>query len=237
MANNYFQFNQFKIIQKKSAMKVGTDGTLLGAWTNISNTKTILDVGTGTGLIALMLAQRTKAKIIGIEIEKNAAEEATENVQNSPWENRVTIENISFQEFLKSTKKKFDLIVSNPPFFTNSFKSDSKNRTLARHNNSLPFLELIKGAVKLLNEKGRLSVILPDIPAEEFIKLAKNEGLNLIRSTKVKPKSYKKTNRILMEFSKENTIPEYEYLIVYNEDGSDYSEMYKKLTRNFYLNF
>ena len=105
------------------------------------------------------------------------------------------------------------------------------------HNNSLPFSELIKEAVKLLNKKGRLSVILPVIPAKEFIKLAKTEGLNLIRSTKVKPKFSKNPNLILMEFSKENTIQKNEYLIVYNEDGSDYSEMYKKLTCNFYLNF
>ena len=237
MSNNYFQFKQFKIIQEKSAMKVGTDGILLGAWTNVENTNTILDVGTGTGLIALMLAQRTKAKITGIEIEKYAAEEATENARNSSWENRIAIENIPFQEFVTSSKEKFDLIVSNPPFFANSLKSDNKNRTVARHNNLLPFSGLIKGAVKLLNENGRFSIILPVIPAEEFIELAKNEGLNLVRLTKVKPRASKNANRFLMEFTKGDSTLINEYLTIYNEDDSNYSELFKQLTCDFYLNF
>ncbi len=237
MANNYFQFKQFKIIQEKSAMKVGTDGALLGAWANVSSIKNVLDVGAGTGLISLMIAQRTAAKVLGIEIEKNAANEANENVQNSPWKNRVVIKNISFQEFAAASKEKFDLIISNPPFFVNSYKNEITNLAIARHNYLLPFSELIKGSVKLLNENGRLAVVLPVIQAEEFIELAKSEGLNLNRLTKVKPKQKKDANRFLMEFTKKRTPLKKDYLIIYNETGTDYTESYKQLTCDFYLKF
>jgi tRNA1Val (adenine37-N6)-methyltransferase len=235
--NNYFQFKQFKIIQEKSAMKVGTDGTLLGAWVNVSGVNTALDVGAGTGLISLMIAQRSAAIVTGIEIEKNAAEEATENVQMSPWQNRVSIKNISFQNFVNNNTEQFDLIVSNPPFFSNSYKNEVVNRAIARHNDLLPFLELIKGAESLLNKMGRLVIILPVIPAKEFIELAKPEGLNLARLTEVKPNAKKETNRFLMEFTKIKTRQKKDCLIIYNETGSDYTESYKRLTSDFYLKF
>ncbi len=237
MANNYFQFKQFKIIQEKSAMKVGTDGALLGAWTNTDGIKNVLDVGAGTGLISLMVAQRCNTKVLGIEIEKNAAEEANENVKNSPWENRVAIKNISFQEFVTSSKEKFDLIISNPPFFTNSYKNKIANLAIARHNDLLPFSELIKSSKKLLAENGRLAVILPVIQAEEFIELAKPEGLYLTRLTKVKPKATKESNRFLMEFAKKQTPLKEDYLTIYNETSTDYTDMYKLLTCDFYLKF
>jgi len=235
--NNYFQFKQFKIIQEKSAMKVGTDGALLGAWVNITGVKKVLDVGAGTGLISLMIAQRSSAKILGIEIEKNAAEEASENVRRSPWESRVSIENISFQDFANYKTEKFDLIISNPPFFTNSFKNEVENRAIARHNDYLPFIELIKGAETLLIESGSLAVILPVIPAEQFIELATSTGLNLARLTEVKPNVNKEINRVLMEFTKTVSIQKHDSLVIYNETGSDYTEAYKQLTGDFYLKF
>src|SRR5680860_10248 len=220
--NNYFQFKQFKIIQDNSAMKVGTDGVLLGAWAKVSGAKTILDIGTGTGVISLMMAQRSEARVLGIEIEKNAAEEAKENVQHSPWKDRVSIENISLQDFANITSKTFDLVVSNPPFFTNSFKNEIQNRSIARHNDFLSFPDLIKNSVKLMNENGRFSVILPAVAANEFIKLAKLEGLNLVRKTEVKPNVLKNANRFLMEFSKKETALKKDSLIIYNELGTDY---------------
>lgn len=235
--NNYFQFKQFKIIQEKSAMKVGTDGALLGAWANVAGVQTILDIGTGTGLIALMLAQRSLANVVGIEIEKNAAEEASENVRNSQWNDRVSIDNISYQEFAKKTNKKFDLLVSNPPFFVNSFKNETESLTMARHNDLLPFNDLISGAVELLSETGRLSVILPNLQATNLIDLAESEGLFLNRITKVKPKPSKSANRFLIEFSKIRTVVEENKLIIYAEDSSDYTEMYKEITHDFYLKF
>lgn len=218
-------------------MKVGTDGALIGAWTNVNGTNNILDVGTGTGLIALMLAQRTSANVFGLEIEKNAANEAMLNVENSPWKNRICIKNISFQDFVKSTDQKFDLIVSNPPFFTNSFKNEVENRSIARHNDLLPFSELIAGAKKLMNENGRLAVVLPNVPAQEFVELANHNNLFVDRTTTVKPKATKSANRFLIEFSKREVVPEENELIIYTNDSADFTEKYKELTRDFYLKF
>ena len=237
MANNYFQFKQFKIIQEKSAMKVGTDGALLGAWANVTGVKNVLDIGAGTGLISLMIAQRSSAKVLGIEIEENAALEANENVQRSPWGNRVAIENISFQNFEKSSKEKFDLIISNPPFFSDSYKNENTNLAIARHNDLLPFSDLIKGSVKLLDKNSRLAIILPTIQAKIFIELAKQEGLHLNRLTKVRPNAKKDSNRFLMEFTQKETFLKTDYLTIYTETGTDYTESYKQLTREFYLKF
>ena len=237
MANNYFQFKQFKIVQEKSAMKVGTDGVLLGAWANAEKAKTILDIGAGTGLISLMLAQRSMASIVGVEIESEAADEACENVSNSPWKNRVGIQNTSFQEFQKTTTAFFDLIVSNPPFFAQSFKSTKLQRNMARHNDTLPFDVLISGVEKLLSENGIFSVILPFDVSEVFEKMAKLNQLHLIRKTSVKSNALSKPHRCLLEFSKRKHSLKTDVLEIYTSTDSDYTKEYKELTREFYLNF
>jgi len=234
--NNYFQFKKFKIIQEKSAMKVNTDGILLGTWVNTFGVKAALDIGTGTGLIALMLAQRSTAKITGIEIEENAAREARLNVANSPWQGRISIYNSSFQEFAKNTKEKFDLIVSNPPFFANNKKPTVKTRKIARHNDLLPFTELISYSTNLLNEKGRISVIVPFQSAPKISKLATDEGFFLIRNTDVKSNPETPAIRCLMEFRRKKAIPEKNCFSIF-KSHSEYSEDFKKLTKEFYLNF
>lgn len=235
--NNYFKFKQFMVVQEKSAMKVGIDGVVLGGWVRTDNCKRILDVGTGTGLIALMLAQRSNANITAIEIEENAAVEAKQNVANSPWHDRIDVHNYSLQEFAKNTTNNYDLIVSNPPFFSNDFKAGNKQRTMARHNDSLPFDELIICSLKLLNEGGKLALILPSKPAEEFIKLAKSLKLHLNSLSKVYPNKSKPSHRYLMEFSKlQDSYSESDFFIrelVTNE----YSDQYKKLLKEFYLRF
>ena len=235
--NNYFQFKQFKIIQEKAAMKVGTDGVLLGSWVNVSGAKSILDVGTGTGVIALMLAQRSEAQITGIEIEKMAAEEAAENAFRSPWDSRISIKNMSFQQFTVNTNQTFNLIVSNPPFFINNQKSKNSNLAIAKHNDLLPFSEMLSGSLKLLAENGRLALILPVEPAKIFIELAQKHRLFLNRLTRVKPNSKKEVHRYLMEFSKIETELETDELTIHKDDGSDFTSRYKNLTREFYLNF
>ncbi len=234
--NNYFQFKEFKIVQEKSAMKVGTDGILLGAWVNKLNHKNILDIGTGTGLISLMLAQRTKARILALEIDANAANEAKYNVANSPWKDKIETKNISFQNFVNFSNQKFDLIVSNPPFFENSIKKKEKAQTTARHTDSLTFKELVNGVSSLLSKSGRFAVILPTLSKTEFIKLANNVGLFLTRTTLVFPKSGVQANRCLMEFSKIKKAHKEEELTIYDLDGN-YTSDYKTLTKDFYLNF
>ena len=138
---SYFKFKQFTVWHDKCAMKVGTDGVLIGAWVNLNNAKRVLDVGAGTGLIALMTAQRCDAEIVGIEIDENASIQAKENVSSSPWANRIAIENIDYNDY--TSNELFDVIISNPPFFENSLKSNQANRNTARHDISLSFAQLI----------------------------------------------------------------------------------------------
>jgi tRNA1Val (adenine37-N6)-methyltransferase len=233
--NNYFEFKQFKIIQEKAAMKVNTDGVLLGSWTNTDGAGTVLDVGAGTGLISLMIAQRTNAIITGIEIEKNAADEALQNVQNSKWSNRVFIQNISFQDFVKITQNKFDLIISNPPFFSNGIKNTNPHLSMARHNHLLPFAHIAAGAKRLLNENGKLSLILPFDQSKEFIEKASQNKLFLTRLTEVKPFPGKEPNRCLMEFMHEKQVLQKMQISVFDGPLNDYSEEFKALVSEFYL--
>jgi len=235
--NKYFKFKQFTIHQEESAMKVGTDGILLGAWADVENCKQILDVGTGTGLIALMLAQRSNAQITAIEVEQNAVTEAKRNVNDSRWRDRIETRNISFQEFAVSNQTKFDLIISNPPFFSNSLKAKNQQRKLARHSDSLPLTKLAKCAEKLLTKNGSLAVILPVEPATELIKLAQNNLLFLKRLTKVHPNKGKPHHRCLMEFSKEKCIARESDLFIENLSPKEYSNQYKNLVKDFYIMF
>lgn len=233
--NNYFQFKQFRIHQENSAMKVNTDGVLLGAWTILDGAKTVLDIGAGTGLISLMIAQRSDALITGVEIEKNAADEAVLNVQNSPWKNRVSIHHTSFQDFAANTQAKFDVIVSNPPFFANSVKNTNPHLSAARHNHLLPFEDIIEGAKKLLSENGKLSLILPFGSANGFTEKARLGNFFLTRLTDVKPFPDKGPNRCLMEFGKQKHDVQKTQLSVFDETGKDYAEAFKMLACDFYL--
>ena len=235
--NKWFQFKQFRIIQEKAAMKVGTDAVLLGAWADAANAKNILDVGTGTGIIALMMAQRSVAQITAVEIEKQAAGEAAENAQHSPWSNRISVKNISFQDFTENTNQKYDCIVSNPPFFCNNIKSADKNLALARHNDLLSLTDLADGASKLLSDEGKLSLILPVESASKFIKLANQLKFHNIRQTEVRHTFENKAHRFLLEFSKSFSGLNKTALNIYNETGRDYTPEYKNLTRDFYLKF
>ena len=218
--NNYFQFKQFRIIQERSAFKVGTDAVLLGSWVSVCSAKRILDVGTGTGVIALMMAQRSDATITSIEIEKNAAVEAAENAKNSSWSERLNILNVSFQKFNEHQPGLFDLIISNPPFFTNSRHSECNLLAMAKHNHLLPPRDLVDGSAGLLNPGGRLAVILPVEATPDFIKLAKNAGLFLLRQTEVRPDNRKKPHRCLMEFGKKTGNVEKTFLTIHTDDLS-----------------
>lgn len=233
--NNYFQFKQFRIHQEKSAMKVNTDGVLLGAWTDIVGAKTVLDIGAGTGLISLMIAQRSDAIITGIEIEKNAADEAAQNVKNSKWSNRISIQNSSFQDFVATVVNKFDLIVSNPPFFSNGVKNTNPHLSMARHNHMLPFSDIIEGTKKLLNENGILSIILPADSAQEFIEKSRSKNLFLTRLTEVKPFPDTEPNRCLMEFGKVQVTLQKTEISVFDETRKNYSDEFKILASDFYL--
>lgn len=235
MPNPYFEFKQFTVYHDRCAMKVGTDGVLLGAWTNIDFTETILDIGTGTGLISLMLAQRcSSAKIDAIDIDKDAIEQAKDNVKNSPFRNRINCFNSSLQEFYKTESKRYDLIVSNPPFFTQSLKSPKLNRTLARHTDSLLIDELIQISSFLLTENGKLAFVYPFENKDAIFSLAEMNNLFLSRITEVYPTPASKPKRILIELSKKYSSIEVNHLVI-EKERHVYSPVFTELVKDFYL--
>jgi tRNA1Val (adenine37-N6)-methyltransferase len=228
-----FRFKQFTIADDRCAMKVGTDGVLLGAWTNVDGAKSILDIGTGSGVIALMLAQRTNdsVKIDALEIESDDAQQASENVSASPWPNKVHVINSSLQKF--TATRKYDLIVSNPPFF-NSLVPKGKRKN-ARHTDSLSHEDLLKYCAQMISDRGTLSIILPTSEGNSFHALANLHGFYCSSQCAVFSSAGKPQERWLFTFLKGITSCKSEQLFL-NENGQ-WSENYKNLTQDFYLNF
>jgi tRNA1Val (adenine37-N6)-methyltransferase len=234
MESKSFAFKQFVIRQEKSAMKVGTDGVLLGAWTDVSGAKKILDVGAGTGLVALMLAQSSDALVDAVEIEPEAFCEANQNVVASPWSDRVTVFHSSFQEFIEEMNEQYDLIVSNPPYFSNSLVSPDRNRTAARHTHNLSFHELINGAATMLTPEGRLCVIIPSNAYDEFRETARLSGFYLVKVLQVIPRAGKPANRVLLDFSKKPGVRQVNEICIRDAAGN-YTQAYRLLTKDYYL--
>ena len=234
MANPYFRFKQFTVYHDRCAMKVGTDGVLLGAWCDVANCKEAVDAGTGSGLIALMLAQRCSANITGVEIDSPAAMQAAENVKLSPFAESVTIMHASFIEFAKEATGKYDLIVSNPPDFIAALKPDNAARSLARHTGEMDYESLIESSCRLLSLSGRLALILPYDHFDFFAQLASEYGMSLCRKTLVYPKPEASPKRILMEWKK-TTCNCVEDSLIIEIERHTYSDAFKQLTGNFYL--
>jgi tRNA1Val (adenine37-N6)-methyltransferase len=224
-----FKFKEFNIIQEKSAMKVGTDGVLLGSWVSCENLKNILDIGSGTGLITLMLAQRNnKSNIIGIEIDKIASQEAQLNITNSDWQERIEIKNTSLQKF--NTKTQFDLIVSNPPFYAKNISQ--QRRDIARRSNKLSFEELIKNTTGLLAEKGTFSVIIPKDSEEYFCKIATLNKLYIKRVCYIKGNETSEVKRVMLEFSFINSKTITEQLTI-EKSRHEYTDKYIEIFYSF----
>ncbi len=238
MSQDTFVFKQFTIQQDKCAMKVGTDAVILGAWVNTKEANQILDIGTGTAILSLMLAQKSTANIDALEIDKASFEQAVENVQFSKWVNQINVIHTSFQDYYSEQEKKYDLIISNPPYFIDSLKAKEDARTNARHNTLLPFEELIKGVVKMLNTKGKFCVILPINEAGILRDLAETNGLQISKLLRVRTKAGKENEkRHLMQFEfKPQTFSE-NTIVIEKENRHDYTDEYKELTGDFYLHF
>ena len=232
MPNNYFKFKQFTIVQDGCAMKVGTDGCLLGGWFDCSKSENILDIGCGSGLIAIMGAQRSNARITGIEIDNNAAIQAKENVKNSPWSERIEIINCDFLEYI--TRKRYDTIVCNPPYFVNSLKCDKSQRTLARHSDSLNHRDFFAKCAEISTLASTVSIIIPNDIAKEWLSAAKENGFYANRITYIKTTPKKAPKRVLIEFARNETNCIENTLIFENERG-EYSEEVKDILRDFYL--
>ena len=218
-------------------MKVGTDGVLLGAWASLSGPGSrILDVGTGTGLIALMLAQRNKDMVVdALEIDPSSARQANENFKNSPWKERMHCIQSSFKEYSSQCKRRYDLIICNPPYFSGSSKTPSKEKNLARHDDSLSLEDLLRGSVSLMKKTANISLILPVQKEKKAIELIAGHKLYCNRLTRVKPAPGRPIKRVLMEFS---YIPgEFieDDLTIETENRHIYSSEFKNLVDEFYL--
>lgn len=219
-------------------MKVGTDAVILGAWVNAVNAKKILDIGTGTGIIALMLAQRSSAQIEAIDIDKDSCEQAQENVRFSRWAERIKVHHNSFQDYTAMSSEKFDLIVTNPPYFTASLKSKEESRAYARHTDLLPFDALITGVKKLLHPAGKFFLILPKNEADIFRDMAEQKGLHLSKLLRIRSRIDKlEDKRHIMRFEFSPKSFSEETIVIEKDERHHYTEEYKELTKDFYLNF
>lgn len=228
-----FRFKQFAIKQTQNVHRVGTDGVLLGAWVNIQSTTCILDVGTGTGLIALMLAQRVQnAQIIALEPHFEAFSLAQENTAASPFSQRLSVLQCTLQQFQSS--ENFDLIVSNPPYFENSLKPPTATRQQQRHADSLTPTDLLEGANRLLTPNGKLAVVLPIREGEKFIQIAQSFEFWPSRRCNLFTKASKPIERLLLELSKTKATCMNESLTLLTSEGNRSAE-YQKLTSGFYL--
>ncbi|HEY8935539.1 MAG TPA: methyltransferase [Cyclobacteriaceae bacterium] len=234
MKHTPFRFKQFTIHHDRSTMKVGTDGVLLGAWANINAAQSILDIGTGSGLIALMLAQRSTSsvKIDAVELEAHASHEATENVKHSPWSEKITVHHTAIQQFESALK--YDMIISNPPYFENSQKPPEAKRAITRHTDTLSFEDLLRETVRLLNKKGKLNVILPYKEGLNFIERASQYQLTCNRQWTFHTRKEKPIERLLLEFSYHSKPIETGDIVLYEEE-ENWSAEYKELTKEFYL--
>lgn len=237
MSSQEFVFKQFKILQDKCAMKVGTDAVLLGSWVNTSNAKTILDIGTGTGIIALMLAQKSDAAIDAIDIDKNAFVQASENIAGCKWHERIQIHHISLQQYSTECSDKYDLIVSNPPYFIDSSKALEESRTNARHTDQLPFAELLNGVLNLLNPTGSFYVILPTKESQVFRDMAEEQNLFLTKLTRVITLADRPEKRLLMQFEFTKKTVEENSITIEKDERHSYTDEYKELTKDYYLAF
>jgi tRNA1Val (adenine37-N6)-methyltransferase len=245
-----FTFKHFRIDQDQCTMKVGTDGVLLGAWADVSDAKMLLDIGTGTGLIAIMLAQRTQnnqnpdtngtegVKVHAVEIDPTAANQAKENMDMSPFSERLGSVNDSIQSFSKSVTHQYDLIVSNPPFFSGGTFSSNQDKTNVRHTVKLSHGDLLQATRLLLAKDGKFCVILPLLEGLRFIDIAKTYGFYCTKKTEVFTLADKAVERLLLQFELASKEMETETLIMLNsQKRNDYTEAYKELTKDFYTIF
>ncbi len=233
-ANTHFSFKKFTIHQDQTAMKVTTDACILGAYTSVKATKTILDIGTGTGLLSLMLSQRGIAKIDAIEIDESAYNQAVVNINNSIYKDKVTIHNTSIQDFI--TFNLYDLIISNPPFFQNHLKSETFSRNNSLHTDTLSFENLLSSVLRLLSFNGTFVVLLPMYESSIFEQLAIPQGLYPQKKLMIRHRKGSKILRIITTFGRLKKEIINEELIIKNPDES-YTPDFQKLLKDYYLAF
>ena len=238
MSTQPFKFKKFTVDQDQCAMKIGTDGVLIGAWASLENyPSNILDIGTGTGVISLILAQRSNAENIeAVEIDDDAYEQATSNFENSPWGDRLFCYHASIQEFASemSDEEPYDLIISNPPFYTEDYKTNDKARDTARFTDAMPFQHLIVCAKHLLSEIGKFVVIIPTKEEVEFLKISEENGLHLQTKCNVRGTGSSPIKRVMIELGFDKITPTITSLTIEIERHK-YTPEYIELVKDFYL--
>ena len=231
-----FEFKEFTIHQNNAAMKIGTDGILLGAWADLSDKKKGIDIGSGTGVISIMLCQRNEIlEIDSIEVSERAVVDAKKNIKNCEWNKRIKLKHADLKLF--STENKYDLIISNPPYFKKSLKPKDLDRLKARHEESLNYKDVLNFSEKHLLKNGTINLILPVDQKQEVIEYAEKFGLYISKECIVFPKPNKNPHRLLIELSKTKKTLESQSLIIENDGRHNYTDNYKKLTREFYTIF
>lgn len=237
MHNDFFRFKQFVIRHGQCAMKVGTDGVLLGAWADVTGVTRALDVGTGSGLIAIMLAQRSNSLIDAVEIDPQACAQARENIHACPWGDRVKVHQASFQDFAVNTEYRYDLIISNPPFHKEDIKPFHPGRRMARHSETLDYKTIMAFSAERLNIHGKMALILPSGEAETAVQQAALAGMFCSRKTYVIPAPAKSPARVLLEFCHQPSACKEDWITIENGIRNQFTPEYMALTRDFYLKF
>jgi tRNA1Val (adenine37-N6)-methyltransferase len=237
MSNSFFKFKEFTVHQDKTAMKVCTDACLFGAWVvdnvEMTSLKNILDIGTGTGLLSLMLAQFSQASINAVEIEPMAVAQANENFKASKWKEQLHIHATSIIEYTKKQEKQFDLIISNPPFFEQQLKSNNTQRNIAMHSANLTLTELANCMIKLLTDSGKAAILLPWNRSEEWKEIAEKMGLFCIKEAAVKQSTSHSYFRTMIIMQKKATISNFDAITI--KEGNEYSKEFSQLLAPYYL--
>ena len=237
MANNYFKFKQFAVHQEHAPFKVTTDSVLLGAWARLEGAKRILDIGTGTGILALMAAQRTDADIVAIEPEPGSYMQAGLNIADSKWHGRITLINIDLQSYFPGDDLLFDAIITNPPFFINSLLNPDGAKARARHSRTLGHRELLEAVLRLMAPSGSLHLVLPVNEAGRLIEMAAPTGLYCQRRLWVKPTPLTPSSRALMTLGRSKSKIEESTIVIEKGGRHNFSDEYVSLTKDFYLKF
>ena len=229
-----FRLKQFIVRQNNCAMKVGTDAILLGAWASVARPENILDIGTGTGIIALMLGQRyPQATVDAVESDALACQQASDNFEKSPWPDRLTAHCCDIQNFV--SERHYDLIVCNPPYFQQSLKPTATARRMARHDETLSSIDLVNSVDRLLTADGRFSVIEPSSQSEDFIAVAAEQHLYCMQRCYVRPTPNHEPKRVLMEFTRQANTTVDETEIVIESSRHIYTPEYAALAKDFLL--
>ncbi len=232
-----FRFKHFNIIDTNCAMKVSTDAVLLGAWAEVGNVNRILDIGTGSGIIAVALAQRSTARIDAIDIHAPSCEDAGLNFSNCQWKERLKLYQLPFSDFIIQNEPEYDLVVCNPPYHSKSLKSPSENVNISRHTTTLSHKELVNGTKTILRPGGRFCVILPLTERQNFKQIAMDIGLHCRHECEVFPKTSKPANRVMIEFGLMRPSDIRTSQITIRNSSGTYNLSYIELTKDYYLNF